>query len=295
MYTNVAATSATPEGPFTNPKSMSNLKYAYSKDGKQGWDSGMGMGDFGFFVDQHGADADGFPSAYLIYNCRSWNSWWNGKASGMSTASIVVEKLNDDFTDGGGWHGTEVSGNLRELSAGAGAYTTQESPAMYRSPKGKYVVMTAGATCFGMPQPEAAPWGGTGIFAYVSPSPLGPYEYFGNINNRDGNLSDTNASTACGMCPSNSPPFACQLGNCALPVQLNSIARKHDGSPLGLTGSTWALKSDGAGAAAVTNVLGDYGEYWQPWELFVDENGLPKPLVFHRDISLDTNITIHDQ
>ena len=264
---------------------MMKLKYAYSKDGK----TQLGFGDFGFFVDQHSADADGFPSAYLIYSCRSWESWHNGKASGMSTASIVVEKLNDNFTDGGTG---EVSGNLRELSAGAGAHTTQESPAMYRSSKGKYVVMTAGATCLGMPQPEAAPWGGTGIFAYVSPSPLGPCKYFGNINNRDGNLSDTNVSTACGMCPSNSPPFACQAGKCALPVQLNLIARKHDGSPLALSGSTWALKSDGAGAAAVTNILGDYGEYWQPWELFVDENGLPKPLVFHREISFDTKVTM---
>jgi hypothetical protein len=49
------------------------------------------------------------------------------------------------------------------------------------------------------------------------------------------------------------------------------------------------LKSDGAAAAGVTNVLGDYGEYWQPWERFVDGSGLPKPLVFHREISLDTN------
>ena len=111
----------------------------------------------------------------------------------------------------------------------------------------------------------------------------------GRSRSRDGNLSNTNVSTACGMCPSNSPPFACRQGKCALPVQLNSVARKHDGSPLALTGSTWALKSDGAAAAGVTNILGDYGEYWQPWERFVDENGLPKPLVFHREISLDTN------
>ena len=311
MYTNVAATSATPEGPFTGIKPMSKLKYAATKDGKRGWDSGMGFGDFGFFVDRHSADADGFPSAYLIYTCRSWNPWRNGNA--MSGASIVVEKLNENFTDGGTG---EVSGNLREIAAGAGAYTTQESPAMYRSSGGQYVVMTAGATCFGMPQPGeehqhqhqhrhrhqhqhqeegesggtltpldassppppsagpppphcmafdgdctgclshsepnssvwrspclflskaaqghrcqpatwwaeyhgrfagsepcrncstriagshcaarppapptpppppppppgAAPWGGTGIFAYVSPSPLGPFKYFGNIN-----------------------------------------------------------------------------------------------------------------
>ena len=48
------------------------------------------------------------------------------------------------------------------------------------------------------------------------------------------------------------------------------------GSPLALTGGMWALNA----RSEVTNVLGDYAEYWQPWADVVDGNGLPKQLVY---------------
>jgi hypothetical protein len=44
-----------------------------------------------------------------------------------------------------------------------------------------------------------------------------------------------------------------------VPVQLNSIVRDHTGAPLALTGGMWALNARGE----VTNILGDYAEYWQ--------------------------------
>ena len=68
---------------------------------------------------------------------------------------------------------------------------------MYKTAAGKYVVLLAGATCFGVPQsdsgqwgpqgnlpvgPATKPWGGTGVFVYVANSPLGPYTYHGDIN-----------------------------------------------------------------------------------------------------------------
>ena len=46
------------------------------------------------------------------------------------------------------------------------------------------------------------------------------------------------------------------------------------GAPLALTGGMWALNA----RSEVTNVLGDYAEYWQPWADVVDGNGLPKQL-----------------
>eukprot|EP01052_Picozoa_sp_SAG31_P019505 SAG31_NODE_1424_length_8394_cov_3.211814_4_plen_398_part_00 len=249
-YTNLAATSTTPHGPFTDIKNMSHLKYGDS-------------GDFGFFVDVNSTAADGFPLAYLIYGGSGGN---------------VVEILDENFTDGTG----QASPCLECLPGVPKEVSCQESPAMWRTSKDKYVVLTAGCTCFGMPQLEGKPYGGTGIFAYVASSPLGPYAYVGNLNNMDGNIS----STACGECAANTPPFPCPAGRCALPVQLNSILRKYDGSPLALSGSLWGLNS----AGTVTNILGDYAEYWQPWADVVNEDGLPKPLIYHWNISLDTGI-----
>ena len=36
----------------------------------------------------------------------------------------------------------------------------------------------------------------------------------------------------------------------------------------------------------VTNILGDYAEYWQPWEDVVDGAGLPKQLVYLEHFTL---------
>ena len=75
---------------------------------------------------------------------------------------------------------------------------------MYKTAAGKYVVLLAGATCFGVPQPDSGSWsgnfpvgpatqrwGGTGIFAYVADKPLGPYAFHGNINNAAGGLHNS--------------------------------------------------------------------------------------------------------
>ena len=75
---------------------------------------------------------------------------------------------------------------------------------MYKTAAGKYVVLLAGATCFGVPQPDSGSWsgnfpvgpatqrwGGTGIFAYVADKPLGPYTLHGNINNAAGGLHNS--------------------------------------------------------------------------------------------------------
>ena len=75
---------------------------------------------------------------------------------------------------------------------------------MYKTAAGKYVVLLAGATCFGVPQPDSGSWsgnfpvgpatqrwGGTGIFAYVADKPLGPYTLHGNINNAVGGLHNS--------------------------------------------------------------------------------------------------------
>ena len=75
---------------------------------------------------------------------------------------------------------------------------------MYKTAAGKYVVLLAGATCFGVPQPDSGSWsgnfpvgpatqrwGGTGIFAYVADKPLGPYTLHGNVNNAAGGLHNS--------------------------------------------------------------------------------------------------------
>ena len=85
--------------------------------------------------------------------------------------------------------------------------------------------------------------------------------------------------TECGECMEN----PCPAGRCSLPVQLNSIVRRFDGSPVALAGSLWALNSQNE----VTNVLGAYAEYWQPWAHVVDESGLPVPLTFLPNITLE--------
>ena len=69
----------------------------------------------------------------------------------------------------------------------------------------------------------------------------------------------------------------CPAGKCVLPIQLNSIVRDHAGTPLALTGGLWARNS----ADMVTNILGDYAEYWQPWSDVIDAtSGLPKQLTY---------------
>jgi len=52
----------------------------------------------------------------------------------------------------------------------------------------------------------------------------------------------------------------CPAGKCVVPVQLNSIVRDHSGTPLALTGGMWGLNA----RSEITNILGDYAEYWQP-------------------------------
>ena len=162
---------------------------------------------------------------------------------------------------------------------------------MFKTPAGKYVVLLAGATCFGVPQPDSGKWqpggnfpdgpangrwGGTGVFVYVADQPLGPYTYHGDINNAHGGLSN---STGCTVCMGNPCPY----GKRVVPIQLNSIVRDHAGTPLALTGGMWALNS----ANQSTNVLGDYAEYWQPWSDVVNlSTGLPKQLAYLDRFSL---------
>ena len=106
-----------------------------------------------------------------------------------SGQGIHVEKLNAEWTNG--LNNTRQTSGC--LSCGG---PPQESPSMYKTAAGKYVVMLAGATCFGVPQPDGGrwngnlpvgpatkPWGGTGVFVYVADAPLGPYTYHGEINN----------------------------------------------------------------------------------------------------------------
>ena len=146
---------------------------------------------------------------------------------------------------------------------------------MFRTSDGRYVVLTAGATCFGLPQPGGAPWGGTGIYAYVAPAPLGPYAFVGDLNSPSGL-----AGQECAACLE----AACPAGRCALPVQLNSIVRRFDGAPIALTASLWALDAFNR----TTNVLGDFAEYWQPWSAVVDAStGLPKSLAYMPTFELD--------
>ena len=83
----------------------------------------------------------------------------------------------------------------------------------------------------------------------------------------------------CGACMGN----PCPAGKCVLPIQLNSIVRDHSGAPMALTGGMWARNS----ANQVTNILGDYAEYWQPWSDVVDAStGLPKQLTYLKHFTL---------
>ena len=213
---------------------------------------------------------------------------------------VHVEKLDNTWTNG--LNDTkQTSGCLNCKGPFGGPHLDQESPSMYKTAAGKYVVLLAGATCFGVPQPDSGKWGtnglpvgpanqrwgGTGVFVYVADKPLGPYAYHGDINNAHGGLN----ATSCTVCMGN----PCPLGKCVLPIQLNSIVRDHSGTPLALTGGMWALNS----ANQTTNILGDYAEYWQPWSDVVDAAGLPKQLTYldhfaltlpsvHRQIEMET-------
>ena len=153
-YKNFAATSPSPEGPFTNPQDMDLLFY----ENKQNCPKGVcEMGDYGFF-----AEGD---DAYLVVNVMG------------SGAGVHVEKLNSAWTNG-----LNMSSQTSAcLNCGG---PPQESPQMYKTPAGKYIVLLAGATCFGVPQPNggswsgdypvglaSARWGGTGIFVYIGAWP----------------------------------------------------------------------------------------------------------------------------
>ena len=76
---------------------------------------------------------------------------------------------------------------------------------------GTYVVLAAGATCFGVPQPGSARWGGTGVYAYIAAAPLGPWRYYGDANALSGL-----GGQECAACMDN----ACPGNRCALPVQV---------------------------------------------------------------------------
>ena len=129
---------------------------------------------------------------------------------------------------------------------------------MYKTAAGKYIVLLAGATCFGVPQPDSGSWsgnfpvgpatqrwGGTGIFAYVADKPLGPYAFHGNVNNAVGGLHNSSGehsrwqttvlalgcvvtrrrrAAGCSVCMGN----PCPAGKCVVPVQLNSIVRDRE-------------------------------------------------------------------
>ena len=153
-----------------------------------------------------------------------------------TSIGIFVELLDDSWTDGRGDASPGGrSGCLNCLPPrgnGSEWRVYEESPSMYRNELAsidhRYVVLTAGATCFGVPQPGGDQrWGGTGIYVYTAPSPLGPWTYYGNINDLTGLSGERCAACMGNTCPS---------GRCALPVQLNSIVRRHDGSPVALTG-----------------------------------------------------------
>lgn len=175
-YKYFSSTSASPEGPFTSPQDMNLLYYE-----QKGSSPIVQMGDFGFFAD--GLDA------YLVVNVMG------------SGQGIHVEKLNPQWTNGLN-DTTKTSGCL---SCGL---PPQESPSMYKTAAGKYVVLLAGATCFGVPQPDGGQWsghlpvgpatkrwGGTGVFVYVADAPLGPYTYSGDINNRDNHQAQRSVMT----------------------------------------------------------------------------------------------------
>ena len=163
-YKYFASTSTSPEGPFTPPQDMNLLYYEQQK---------AQMGDFGFFAEGE--------EAYLVVNVMTQGG------------GVHVEKLNGAWTNG--------LNDTRQTSACLNCgLPPQESPSMYKTGAaqgGKYVVLRAGATCFGVPQPDSGqwgpqgnlpvgpatkPWGGTGVFVYVADSPLGPYTYHGNVN-----------------------------------------------------------------------------------------------------------------
>ena len=182
---------------------------------------------------------------------------------------IYVEKLDAAWTNG--INDTTQRSNclncMPPLGNGSAWRQYEESPSMFKTAGGKYVVLLAGATCYGVPQPNGGRWGGTGIFAYTADSPIGPYEYYGDINNVVGGLS----GQGCAECMGNT----CPHGKCVLPVQLNSIVRDHTGTPLALSGGMWGLNA----ANQTTDILGDYAEYWQPCTSLA-------PLAFHCCCSL---------
>eukprot|EP01079_Euglenida_sp_SAG-EU17-18_P003606 gene3606-4045_t len=198
LYQNYAATSTTPAGPFTGLSRMAGLKYA-----------SQNLGDFGLYTEG--------PEAYLAYNVM-------GRGHG-----IVVEHLDGNFTDGQGPQASTSECLICRFSANDSSIQWQESPSMFKVDAGsgtQYAVLTAGATCFGVPQPGGGRWGGVGVFVYISQSPLGPFNYAGDVNSIPGPTSDK-----CGECMGN----PCPGGRCSVPIQLNSILQRHDGSPLALS------------------------------------------------------------
>ncbi len=239
-WRNMAATSASPEGPFTAVNEMAQLTY-----GKR---NGHNLGDFGVF---HDDDGDG----YMVYNVMGaglgifverlsaasytqhaaacsmvYDSPATMLACACDACCSAARGVLQDFTDGLG--PTAISPCLNCAPPEPAWRQYEESPAMYKTSNGTfcaprhnctrswhgvcrapgtYVILAAGATCFGVPQPGSARWGGTGVYAYVAAAPLGPWRYYGDANALSGL-----GGQECAACMDN----ACPGSRCALPVQV---------------------------------------------------------------------------
>jgi hypothetical protein len=123
--------STTPEGPFTE---MDEPKLSINRDAPV---AGLNHGDHDLFIDDDG-------TAYLAFT-----DW---RAGG---GSIMVEKLNDDYTSGSG------SKNSSRVTKG-----NTEAPAMMKR-EGKYYILYS--------DPNCGYCAGTGTSYRFSKSPLGPW------------------------------------------------------------------------------------------------------------------------
>ncbi|MEI7955139.1 MAG: family 43 glycosylhydrolase [Verrucomicrobiota bacterium] len=207
--------------------------------------SSHGIGDMGLFIDDDGA-------AYLAYTVIGTGDF-GGKVEPISHHQICVEKLTGDYLSSTQVASAFVAGNC-------------EGPAMFKR-KGIYYLLFDNTCCFGVD--------GSGARVFTSTSPMGPFQYMGNINIK---------ATSARNLPSPWTPPGSGRPDCIIKAQQTHVATlpTDKGTVYIWMGDRWGSRPDG--------IKGHDFQFWSS-PLQFEEDGMIKSLTWDRDIG-DKNFVV---
>ncbi len=200
--------------------------------------SSHGIGDMGLFIDDDG-------TAYLAYTVIGTGDF-GGKVEPISHHQICVEKLTGDYLSSTQVASAFVAGNC-------------EGPAMFKR-KGIYYLLFDNTCCFGVD--------GSGARVFTSTSPMGPFQYMGNINIK--------AASARNL-PSPWTPPGSGRPDCIIKAQQTHVATlpTNKGTVYIWMGDRWGSRPDG--------IKGHDFQFWSS-PLQFEDDGMIQSLTWDRDI-----------